>query len=986
MRSPRVLLTALALVLVAAAPALWAQTSPVTVTVGGDAVPGGTVTATMATTDGSTITSVTWAQTYGVSAALSGTDTATVTAVLGSAAEYKAFLIHVLQEPPLGADDLPPNVPVPEEEFANGLQDRFQVVGLNPYALEEALRVELTATVVTSSGTYTATAAIHTTSHLKWTSGISNVAIGIPVMLGGKTQGAYDWTLTAPNGSAATLVDATSQYPEFIPDVNGRYDVAVTHEAAGEMVTLSIYAGAWIGMITGQDENGRPVVDQSCRTCHGPIVDLWANTGHAEIFTNSLDTNTHYGTSCMACHTVGLDTDVANGGFDDAPDYQAFLDSGLINNPGDNWTTMLEQFPNAARLANIQCESCHGPQNSQAHTVLSPLVEGTRVSLSSDMCAYCHGEPPRHGRFQQWQLSAHANYELAGEEGMSGSCSKCHSANGFLAWLPILMGEEPGDPNANVPITWTEDQIHPQTCQTCHDPHDVGLVSGDGNDSQTRIYGDTPMLMAGFMATDVGNGAICMTCHNTRRGLKNDTTWDPSDASRAPHSGAQADVLMGQNAYLVEVGTRSYHSRVEDSCAECHMQSTPPPDIVSYNRGGTNHTFYASPDICQDCHSVIQPEDVQGPVEQGMHELQAAIEDAILDLMEAQIALGHHVEIGDAADITAMTQIADIEFTESHGRQAIAATLADGTMVEATSMNDVYAVTSAGDATRLYDLADAVLPKSGWNYLLLHSDGSHGVHHPDFANAILTASSNALASIGAGGGAGTGGVGPVSCTSAYVYWTEIASRGAGLAGSVWRTDVAAKNVADTIASVEFILHTNSGEVRGSNTIGAGEQGVFEDLVGALGGNAKGALEICSDRPLQVVSRIYNFSDEGTFGQFVDGFSGGGLVTGDIAKLIGLRQLTGAFRTNLSFTNAGTDEAAVEVTLYSTNGTELVTYEQTIPSGMVVQDVEPFRTRGNAPDMGWGYASVKVTAGRGVVTSASVVDMQTNDPTTISMKR
>ena len=203
---------------------------------------------------------------------------------------------------------------------------------------------------------------------------------------------------------------------------------------------------------------------------------------------------------------------------------------------------------------------------------------------------------------------------------------------------------------------------------------------------------------------------------------------------------------------------------------------------------------------------------------------------------------------------------------------------------------------------------------------------------------------------------------------------------------MWRTDLAAKNVADAPASVEFILHTASGEVRGSNLIAAGEQGVFEDVVGSLGGNAKGALEICSDRPLQVVSRIYNSSDEGTFGQFVDGFSGGGLVTGDIVKLIGLRQLTGAFRTNLSFTNAGTDEATVEVTLFSTDGTELTTYEQTIASGMVVQDVEPFRTRGNAPDMGWGYASVKVTAGRGVVTSASVVDMQTNDPTTIPMKR
>ncbi len=38
-----------------------------------------------------------------------------------------------------------------------------------------------------------------------------------------------------------------------------------------------------------------------------------------------------------------------------------------------------------------------------------------------------------------------------------------------------------------------------------------------------RISGDTPMLLAGFKATNVGRAAICMTCHNSRRGLKNDS-------------------------------------------------------------------------------------------------------------------------------------------------------------------------------------------------------------------------------------------------------------------------------------------------------------------------------------------------------------------------------------------------------------------------------------------------------------------------------
>ena len=63
------------------------------------------------------------------------------------------------------------------------------------------------------------------------------------------------------------------------------------------------------------------------------------------IFTNNLNTSTHYGPNCFACHTVGFDPEVANGGIDDAPDYGDFLASGLLGNPDpNNWTTMLANY------------------------------------------------------------------------------------------------------------------------------------------------------------------------------------------------------------------------------------------------------------------------------------------------------------------------------------------------------------------------------------------------------------------------------------------------------------------------------------------------------------------------------------------------------------------------------------------------------------------------------------------------------------------
>ncbi len=129
-----------------------AQEAPLEFTQTGDAIPGGTVMVTVATTDGSTISSVAWSQTYGVEAALSGANTAMVTAMLGAESEYKDHLIHVLEEPPIGPDQLPPNVPPPSEEFYGGLQNRFVVVGASPFALEEGGLVELHVMVTTDIG------------------------------------------------------------------------------------------------------------------------------------------------------------------------------------------------------------------------------------------------------------------------------------------------------------------------------------------------------------------------------------------------------------------------------------------------------------------------------------------------------------------------------------------------------------------------------------------------------------------------------------------------------------------------------------------------------------------------------------------------------------------------------------------------------------------------------------------------------------------
>ncbi|MGZ8852570.1 MAG: hypothetical protein ACXW2X_04185 [Thermoanaerobaculia bacterium] len=991
-----VILTAFAATAVAADPVT------VTIAVSGSAAPGATLTAkaTITINDGTTLQSIKWTQAGGVAATLSGTTTDTVTVVLPNRRTFKEDLIKILEEPPITIVQLPPNVP-PAAAYDGGLQNRFGVVGIPPLALEEAGGVSLDVAVTTSSGTYHTKAAIAASLPWPTTVGIRNVPILLPVLLHGKTQATYNWVLTAPPGSAAVLSDATTQNPDFTPDVPGTYELTVTDLATNKPVALTLLAGTWKGMITGQDAQGRPIPDPACMQCHvqgTPHFDLftpWKKTGHAEIFTQNVNTpNGHYTAACLSCHTVGYNsTPLKNGGISDAADFSTFLTSGLLTHgdPG-NWSKILSDFPATARLANIQCENCHGPQDSAAHM----KKDGSRKSLSSDMCGSCHGEPARHGRFQQWQLSKHANYAIAVAEGTDPTCGKCHSAQGFIAWADKSFS------TAALNVTWTTEDVHPQTCQTCHDPHSIGTTSGGPETNATmRVSGTTPLLMAGFTATNVGRAAICMTCHNGRRDLRDDAHFNAADASRAPHVGPQADVLMGQNMYFTKVGTRGFHAMVEDSCVTCHMEKTAPPADLSYQLGGTNHTFYASNTICSKCHSNITAESVQGPVEAKLESLQSEMQTAIKTIMQTQIRLGNAIDLGGVKTVKNAADIAGVEFIESHGRQGVTVALADGTKVPDLALNAVKVVRPAGSAVELYAVADPTLAKAGWNYFMVHSDKSKGVHNPAFVNSALDISLFAVKSINAnattptagsnpslGGGVGNG-AGAVSCATPYVYWAEIAGHTAGLAGSQWRTDLVARNLSTSNASLKFVLHqVGAANLEGTGSVNGGAQKAFEDLVATIGGTSNlGSLEICSDQPLLVTGRIFNQAPSGTFGQNLDGrVADLGYSVGQTVSLIGMRQKTDAFRSNFSVTNGGTTEAQVAINLYDASGRSIHNYNLTIPAGTVAQDTEPFKNRANAPDLDWGFATVTVLKGTNILTSGSMIDMKTNDPTTIPPKQ
>ncbi|MBD3646098.1 MAG: hypothetical protein HUJ31_01330, partial [Pseudomonadales bacterium] len=374
------------------------------------------------------------------------TDANTATVTLGSLADYKDHFFDEM----LGDDKL--------IFHGSSSTDRIKVHGVNPYALEEGIMSEITVTATVANGdTASATATIEG-PHLPY-----DIAPGIPtvpvdrvvVMHGPNSWAAWNWTFTqvpvASGLTNASIGDGGTQHPYFTPDVEGTYTLNVS-DGAGTSETFDVVAGTWTGVITGISADGKPD-SESCagaNGCHNGSLAAdkftpWRESGHAHILSENLNTSTYYGTGCFMCHTVGYDPDAVNGGIDEASDFDAWLDSGLFTVPNaENWATTVSDYPASAKLANIQCENCHGPQDSVNH--MTSRDDGdqdlsARISLNADMCATCHGEPLRHARFQQWQEAGHSNAGLAAAYGGrsaargGGHCGRCHTGQGFLHWI-----------------------------------------------------------------------------------------------------------------------------------------------------------------------------------------------------------------------------------------------------------------------------------------------------------------------------------------------------------------------------------------------------------------------------------------------------------------------------------------------------------------------------------------------------------------------
>jgi len=225
-------------------------------------------------------------------------------------------------------------------------------------------------------------------------------------------------------------------------------------------------------------------------------------------------------------------------------------------------------------------------------------------------------------------------------------------------------------------------------------------------------------------------------------------------------------------------------------------------------------------------------------------------------------------------------------------------------------------------------------------------------------------------------------------------WLAVAVRTPGASDSHWRTDVGILNASGFKASYEVRLYVGSGVQRRTGTLAAGVSLTLSDIVGQLTGNdGVGSVEVVSDEPLKVTSRVYNAIAQ-TAGCYPGASFGASTEAVSLEEALGpgqtgfLAQLSedASSRTNIAMTNAGPTAATATVALLDAAGSTVGSFDVSLAPGEWKQENRPFSTRAGQNNIHGGAAKVTVKTGSGVLAYATVIDSVTNDPSYVAASR
>jgi hypothetical protein len=518
-------------------------------------------------------------------------------------------------------------------------------------------------------------------------------------------------------------------------------------------------------------------------------------------------------------------------------------------------------------------------------------------------------------------------------------------------------------------------------------------------------YREAPGIASAVVVSD-GHAYV-----TTEFGLRNIDLSDPSSPVEVGHidaaSSANDVAVSGDHAYVA----------TDDDVQIIDISDPANPVVIgAHDISGSAHGVVVSDGdayiAADDGLRVIDVSNPTDPVESGFFDTPGPAHDVAVSGNEAFVAVNGGLLILDVSNPTDPVSVGSYETQDSIDAMAAA----DGyayLVANAGHCSGALLTIDVSDPSYPVELGRANLPglaheltvSGGYAYVLVYCDrGVPGCpmrayfapHSVPVAVDVSNPTEPAVVAFGkwlfwARAVAVDDGFMYVAASGVAAYtigclgrrWLEMVAHTTGRAGTEWRTDLVALNTGTADANVETVLHTPDGAVIREHTVAAMSQRVFEDVVGSMGCTGKGTLEIRSDEPMTVIGDIYSQNRRGTFGQFVGGHGDDdGLGSGAVVRLLGLRQVAGQHRSNISVANTGVEPTQVQVTLHRTDGAEVSSYALEVQPRMVVHDLEPFRVRAGSPNLGWGFATVEVVSGSGVLVSASVIDSRSHDAITV----
>jgi subtilisin family serine protease len=226
-----------------------------------------------------------------------------------------------------------------------------------------------------------------------------------------------------------------------------------------------------------------------------------------------------------------------------------------------------------------------------------------------------------------------------------------------------------------------------------------------------------------------------------------------------------------------------------------------------------------------------------------------------------------------------------------------------------------------------------------------------------------------------------------SGTGERVYRVAGIARTEGVGGVAWRSALCVTNRSGSTANLTLVYRFGGSIAVRTHVLSNGGTVEWVDVAKTLfgqTGDSSGAIEIGSDVEVIITDRTYADTVDGTYGQFYPGLDqDDALTAGHVGVLPQIKKVD-AFRTNVGFVNLGSAGCSPQVRLYDSQGTMLgASVSTSVGPGKWKQLSDIFAKAGVA-SCALCYATVEVAGDCLLWAYASLVDNDTDDPTTVPL--